>query len=719
MKYRLFIYGSSGSGKTSFLRQLIQGNGLQVSSKQKLSKFMSGSVSSAGQVIPTTVGVDGLEIKLDRNSYVVSDWQGELLSAFVNELSDVDIGLLGSGGNKVGDQIIGSDAILFFFDPTAQSTLDSIRSFDQIQRHHCKELLRAKQLVDFVLRVRQNRFIPIIFILTHCDLVDVIPRLDERVEGWVSAVSSYLNESYNEYFGGYYPVSLVCRERLFFYVSAVGESRQPRKPHTTQTGTTPTTKVDAVSWVESFPFAVDLANIFRDIPSHIDLIRRFRRKDRRRCFGVMFLFLICFCIIFFMSMFYHTQAGQKFINGLKKQLTSMALMSDLRSLFGNDEVLDTKVLLNLQLLDDAFNFDVKNADAVNESLNVLMRQLNKLENADKQNDKDYKVNFAHWSDALRNVDRLFDVGNFESSQVKLETFSIILNKLSDSSIRITPSLDVVLRKFWGLYREVVVSDISSGLQVDRSEGLSGKQQLEKLCSRLERYFLEINNSGVRGDGFSSRSNNSVNNLRESNQKEQLKQDIRKCFKSCEGFLVGYSVEIRVKDVLYSSDVGVDRDFLWRLSISGFGGGSIYIDLGMPSGYRNEKICKFLPSKDHVTVLFNFDSQLRVSLEQKRRGVVGQVNDNGNNNLDQNQNNKQDREIDKGEIGSGWQEVFAWQIEQRPTSDSLEQLGIKFYLQFENDTNTNYTCENENAKIQLEIKRTKIIPELLWEIMKHL
>ncbi|MDR0391355.1 MAG: ATP-binding protein, partial [Planctomycetaceae bacterium] len=58
MKYRLFIYGSSGSGKTSFLRQLIQGNGLQVSSKQKLSKFMSGSVSSAGQVIPTTVGVD-------------------------------------------------------------------------------------------------------------------------------------------------------------------------------------------------------------------------------------------------------------------------------------------------------------------------------------------------------------------------------------------------------------------------------------------------------------------------------------------------------------------------------------------------------------------------------------------------------------------------------------------------------------------------------------
>jgi predicted HNH restriction endonuclease len=106
------------------------------------------------------------------------------------------------------------------------------------------------------------------------------------------------------------------------------------------------------------------------------------------------------------------------------------------------------------------------------------------------------------------------------------------------------------------------------------------------------------------------------------------------------------------------------------------------------------------------------------LEQNRRGVVGQVNGNGNNNLDQNQNNKQDREIDKGEIESGWQEVFAWQIEQRPTSDSLEQLGIKFYLQFENDTNTHYTCENENAKIQLEIKRTKIIPELLWEIMKH-
>ncbi|MDR2172059.1 MAG: GTPase domain-containing protein [Planctomycetaceae bacterium] len=722
MRLRLFIYGSCGAGKTSFFRQLIQGNGLQIASNSKLAKFMSSSISPSGQVIPTTTGVDGLEIKLDRNAYIISDWKGEILSASINELASTNLQWFNRSRNLIANQIVACNAILFFFDPSAQSTAGSIRSLDQIQKHHCDELLRAKQLIDFVLRARQNRFTPVLFILTHCDLLDVIPQLSALTEKWVDTVNRYLTESYDEFFCGYYPKSLTCREQLFFYVTTIHESKQPRKTIVPQTGAIPPAKVDAMNWVETFPFAVDLANILRNVQKHVNLIAAFYRDDRKSYRSVLILFAFCLCVVFLTPLIINMPQTQSFIGDLQKNLPSLFDRApQLKSIFNaaNSSVPDMK--LNLQALENPAELDGKNAAVVNESLNILMRRLNKLEDDKKNNTDDYKKQFAQWTTALQKIERLFDTGNFENNRVKLDLFGVLLGKLTDSPMRVTPQLDGVLKKYWNLYREMLTSELAEELQVNRDAGLTSKQQIEMLCSRLERFFREINNSNVRGDSFTLKSNNTANKLKESNPKELLKQDIRKTFKSCENFLVSYPVEIRFRDVSYSSEVGIDRDFMRRLKISGIDSNPVYIDLTISSGYRNDKVCQFLPVKDRITVLLNLNSNIQISLEQ-----INKTKNNNNEKIEQNnqeqiqeqiQNQNQNQNQNRDAI-SGWHEFITWQIDPQPNKNSLEKIGIKFYLQFENETNTNYTCNGEGMKIQLEIKRPRSIPNLLWEIIKY-
>ncbi|MDR2761753.1 MAG: GTPase domain-containing protein [Planctomycetaceae bacterium] len=722
MKLRLFIYGSCGSGKTSFFRQLIQGNGIQFAANSRLAKFMSSSISPTGQVIPTTAGIDGLEIKLDRDSYIISDWKGELLSASVNELATGNLRWFSRNQNLIANQILSCDAILFFFDPSAQSAVDSIRSSEQIQKHHCEELLRAKQIIDFVLRTRQNKFTPILFVLTHNDLLDVIPQLNEKTERWVDAVDKYLRESYETILGGHYPNSLICREQLFHYVSTIRESKQPRKVvSASQVGATPTVKVDAMNWVESFPFAVDLANILRQIPKHVNLIAIFDRKDRKRYRSIVISFAICLCLVFFVPIIISMPRVQSFISSLQKMVLPIGgRIPQLQMLLNGGGSQDSDETFNLKALDNAAELDDKNAVNVNESLNILMRKLNRLEDANQQNSDDYKNLFVQWSEAMQKVERIFDMNKFENIRVKLDLFSVILSKLTDSSSRVTPQLDGVLKKFWNLYREMLISELADEIQINRDAGSTGKQQLEILCSRMERFFIEINNSKVRGSSFTFKLENSVS-LKETNPKEQLKQDIRKSFKACENFLANYPVEIRLKEISYSSEIGIDRDFARRLKISGVDGNPIYVDLTISSGYRNDKVCQFLPSKDRVMVLLNFDSSLQISLEQMHKGNASLIKDKTNDakiNNDAEQKKVEQDNQQSLEIVSGWQEFVTWHIEPQSNKKSFECVGIKFYLQFENDTNTRYACEGEGMKIHLEIKRARTVPDLLWQIINR-
>jgi hypothetical protein len=151
----------------------------------------------------------------------------------------------------------------------------------------------------------------------------------------------------------------------------------------------------------------------------------------------------------------------------------------------------------------------------------------------------------------------------------------------------------------------------------------------------------------------------------------------------------------------------------RLKISGIDGNSVYVDLTISSGYRNDKVCQFLPDKDRVRVLLNLDSRMQISLEQMYKGNVDPKKNNTNNNT-----NNAEQENQNREIGIGWQEVLAWQIDPQPNNNSLESFGIKFYRQFENDDNTRYTCEGEGMKVQLEIKRARMVPNFLWEIINR-
>jgi hypothetical protein len=571
----------------------------------------------------------------------------------------------------------------------------------------------------------------------------VIPQLDEKTERWVDAVSKYLRESYNEILGGHYPSSLICREQLFYYATTIRESKQPRKAVTaSQVGGVPAVKVDAVNWVESFPFAVDLANILRQVHKHISLITIFDRSDRCRYRSVIISFLVCLCLIFFVPIIISVPQVRFWVSNLQKNAQPFwGRLPQLQLILGGDVSENSDETANLKALDNPADLNEKNAVAVNESLNILMRKLNNLEDANQQNSDDYKKLFAQWSEAMQKVERIFDTSRFENARIKLDLFGVILSKLTDSSLRVTPPLDGVLKKYWNFYREMAISELADEIRINRDAGSTGKQQLEILCSRMERFFVEINNSKVRGSSFAVKLDNAVS-LKETNPKEQIKQDIRKSFKACENFLMNYQIEIRLKEISYSSEVGIDRNFARRLKISGIDGNPIYIDLTISSGYRNDKVCQFLPSKDRVTVLLNFDSNLQISLEQIYKGSVNpnknitaesnNKNAESNNKNDANQNdggqkiavqndgdqNVLERDNRNREVISVWQEFVAWQVDPQLNERSLRDVGIKFYLQFENETNTRYSCEGEGLKIQLEIKRARTVPDLLWQIINR-
>ncbi|MDR1924098.1 MAG: hypothetical protein LBQ66_06960 [Planctomycetaceae bacterium] len=751
MKIVLSIYGATGSGKTSFFRQLIQGNFAQIASNQKLTRFLSNSISPSGQILPTTSGIERLDIKFGRDSYVISDLKGELLSAAAAELDVERTGYFGGSNNLLAKQIAKSDAVLFFFDPTAQSTAASIRPQDFIQNYHNEELLRAKQIIKFTLKKRENNLTPILFILTHNDIIATDPKLNELTENWINEVNKFLQKTYTEILDGYYPDMLICKERLFYRVTTLRNV----KPSVLPAGSAPQGKVDAVNWIESFPFATELANILLQTKSQLELIKNFYRNDRKRYRSVVIFFAICFCIVFFVPLICMTsKTTQSLINNLRERITKISEnLPELPSILNSEVSSISNAAINLKPLTDISGLDDRSAAVVNRSLYILMKRMNKLEDENKTQTSDYQKLNAQWTDALTEIDKKFDNDRFDDGRTKLNLFGRLLSGLTDSTLRITPPLRRVLSKYWIFYRAVLVNELAGEIQINRDAGSNNRQLLETLSMNLEHVFHEISDSNIRGESQYSNPAQKYNANNESNLKEKLKQDIRKSYISCRNFLDGYHVEIRFREINYNSEIGINRDYKRRLKITTNDSPisnktenknekinqehTTYVDLTISPGYKNDKNCQFTPMKDNVTILLKIDSNIHVTLQQSAKYQTA------NNTPDADAKTTTDTAINTNDSDSkkkttdsikdnDWEDQFVWKIipKQNETkndknkinknnSASLDIFGIKFYLQHENDDNTTYSCNASGMKIQFTLNRTKIVPEFLWEIVKQI
>lgn len=644
-KIRIGVYGASASGKTSFFRQLVQRNDIPAAPGSKLSQFMILSIGPDGQVLPTTVSIGNVDLRIDGCCFQIGDWNGETLAEGVDRL-DLER-RKGRSTNPIARQIARCDAFFFFFDPTAQ------RDPEQAIRHFQRELLRAKQLIDGVLESRQNRLLPILFILTHRDSQRSTSEFAGQTQRWIDEVAEHLEEGYARLLSAYFPRPLTRKENLFHSVSCV-RPEQGENP----------------------------LRVLEKARSLVELAQRFRRQDRKRARRLVLFFFLCGLFFLFVPILCLTSpVGRQFLSRIRAGAAPVldrfpALSASLSGDRSEHEIDLTP------LSEEKTSLDEKTAASLNRSLFFLMKRLNKLEDADQENSEEYRSRVRDWTGAFDALERRFDSEIDGTPREKQKLFAILLATLADSPARSTGSLNELLKKYWERVRQCLAEDLHKEVAIQRDANSPPARILDELCRRLEKAFREVSESRVRGDRV-------LNEENESNRKERLKQDIRKVFIACRNYADRYPVEIKIRSASYESDREIDRDYDRRLLFNGGREkGDVFVDLTISSGFQNDTSCTFLPGRKDLTVFFALDHPLLFVLQQKKKGSGGE-----------------------------WEKVAAWEFNSESSgAASLESLGVRFYLRFENNENVSYFPEGKGYRFDLAIHRPRSVPEFLWEIV---
>ncbi len=651
MKIRIGVYGATGSGKTTFFQQLVQTNSLPVKPGSKLAQFMGAAVGPDGRIVPTTTHFDNIEIKIDGIVFELGDWKGEIQSEAVDRL-DME-SRHGWTRNIMAREVGRSDVFLFFFNPAFQG------SPARIHKHFSEELLRAKQLIDYVLTARQNRLLPILFVLGGQDRVTTQPELTRMAEQWIEEVDEYLGDSYSQILLGYYPRALVRRENVFHRISP-----------------TPAQQRD------------DLLGVMEKSRSLLELAAQFRHRDRKRSLRLVVVFLVGMLAILLlplgclsspkMQQFFrrvHDQAAPVF----EKMPTIPGSMSG-----GKTELSENAAELE-PLWDLNHAMDAREATRCNQLLRMLQVRLVKLENEGQTDTDEYRARSAQWTRSFDAIDSRFDrPGGETSAGEKIEIYAALLALLADPPGRQTASLGEVTRKFWTFYRDSLVKELRDDVTVYRNANASSSQVLDRICRNLDRHYRYIvQESNVRGTS-------PTGSLEESdeNKKEQLVRDIHAAYIACRNYQDRYPVEVRIRAAGYESTEEFNRDYDYRLVF--FGGrekGEVYVELTPTSGYEKTGSVALLPSRQDVTVSLVPDHALLATLQRRFKSSE-----------------------------SDWEEVSGWSISSDGVREpSLEPLGLHFYLRYENDENTQYTPEKNGFRFELLLRRPRMVPQLLWEI----
>ena len=649
-RIRLGIYGASGAGKTSFFRRLVEGNALPVSPGSRLAQFMNASVGPDGRIVPTTTQFDNMEIRIGRTAFELGDWQGDILSEADDRL-DMEK-RRGWSRNLIARQVLRSDAFFFFFDPTARS------GGGHFQKHHNEELLRAKQLIDYILESRQNRLLPLIFILGRQDQVQKDPELARLTEKWIGEVDDYIEDSYSQTLMGYYPRSLVRKENIFHRISMVGPQHDE----------------DLLDVMEKTRFLVQIAD-------------QFRQRDRRRSLRLLITFFVCSLLVLLVPIIFLTSPmAQSLLQRVRNQAVPVlesiptipsSLSSPASSMISAEETL--KILQSTQEL------DLRTASSLNLSLFQLMKRLNDLEDRQETNIEEYTQKRELWGKSFEAIENRFDRPDPASTdRDKLSRFGNLLMLLTDSLARESVALESVLQKYWLFYRQVLVSEIQSDLAVYRGANIPSQHLLRDIRQKLDKAFTEVSESKVRGISVRK----TLADASEENRKDELLRDIKKAYMACGYYIETYPVNVKIQSATYQSETEIDRDYHYRLQF--YGGNERreeFIDLTISSGFEDRLNCTFLPSRKDFTVNFTLDHPLRVAIQKKHKGSTGE-----------------------------WERIAAWEISSEELRDpSLKKLGLMFYLQYENDDNTSYLPENKGFKFHFQIRRPRNVPELLWDI----
>lgn len=223
------IYGATKAGKTRFLFELLdrwkQQDRLLSQSTQVLSFLaqVRADIETRGGSMPTVAKTEGIRVSVLRDTserpwqFIFRDLRGELLTDEIPPNGQI------ARAGVVANQVKECNAFLFFFDPA------SSENRAEIDKHHQRELNRATRFIECVLKVRENRLLPIIFVLTHLDCWENNAEIRSKAERWVIDVHAKLVELYDSRLRRLYPKSIVDRSRIFFSVSSVSRTQEADK----------------------------------------------------------------------------------------------------------------------------------------------------------------------------------------------------------------------------------------------------------------------------------------------------------------------------------------------------------------------------------------------------------------------------------------------------------------------------------------------------------
>lgn len=223
------IYGCTKAGKTRFLYEIInhwKRTGRLVDQSTCCKEFLKtvrSAIKKSGGSLPTVATTQGIGVKVRRDGndpplqLVFRDLRGELLSAELDQIDSLE------RNGIIPTQVRQCDAFLFFFDPT------SSENPADIDKHHQRELRRATGFIEYVLPNRQNRHLPIIFVLTHLDKWENDEKIRGEADRWIDEVHARLNEVYKGTLRGEHPKTIVDRSRTFFMISSVRDTLEARK----------------------------------------------------------------------------------------------------------------------------------------------------------------------------------------------------------------------------------------------------------------------------------------------------------------------------------------------------------------------------------------------------------------------------------------------------------------------------------------------------------
>jgi hypothetical protein len=218
------IYGCTKAGKTRFLFQLLNNwkaqDRLLPQSEQALAFLaqVRAEIEKHDGSMPTVATTEGIRVKVRRDGnespleLIFRDLRGELLSGELDQIASL------ARDGAIPTQVRQCRAFLFFFDPT------SSENPADIDTHYQREFKRATVFIEYVLKVRENRHLPIIFVLTHLDRWENDADIRAKADRWGGEVHAKLVELYDSALGRFHPKSIVDRSRTAFSVSSVGKT---------------------------------------------------------------------------------------------------------------------------------------------------------------------------------------------------------------------------------------------------------------------------------------------------------------------------------------------------------------------------------------------------------------------------------------------------------------------------------------------------------------